>query len=577
MGTVYVVRSVMRFAFVAGALGLLAGSAAREAEAGGSCTGETPILYSFQSFCTEPVWIGQRSTVDPNAYPPSGGSWALAARCEMDGDCPSGSCNQSSGECTCSDSTQCAGAACSDGHCSTTVDFCLPESWNSGTFWPRTKCSLDDTVWPERLDCKTGNCFDGANPLLDCSMANGGGSPTNPVTQFEVTSSAGAVNYDVSIAAGFNVEIAATPAGGGWVQPGTTTTIACLTAGCTGDLNSRCPDALQLVDGDATIGCFDPCTACQATTPATSLECSTTFPSTWTSCSSTMGMPTYEDLYCAANKGAPSGEQYAQASANQGTATSFGQEDCFFGTTFVTPTFMSGYALPQGQGVCLYTNPPQSTIENFNDYLWTATGNVQKGCGGVPPDFANPLPDGTACGGYDSTAGSYPNALGYTCQTATYMVNTGSQMQSQTAHLCMPPTTNGLGVCTESSSGGATLYSGTGGLANAEWITAGLAAGKTTGTPDAPPYYETFKEFCPTAYTWQYDDAASGYACDPAAPGAATYRGFDVTLCSSTVPEPAGGLGWSALAALAVLLGMRRHRDAHELRRHRLGGTARLG
>jgi len=488
------------------------------------------FTYSFANFCTETVWIGQRSTGDGSAYPPQSGNWAVGGICTTNADCTTGLCDADGGRCTCSTSSDCSGGAVceADGKCGNIATFCMPQAWSSGTFWPRTGCTLDDSVSPAQLACSTGACFDtGGNPLLDCSVNNGGGSPTNPVTQFEVTSSATSVNYDVSIAAGYNVETKIRAAGGGLVVPGTPSTevVGCYDAGCTADLNQTCPAPLQVLDAGEVIGCLDPCTRCQRADPPSALACDSTFSDTWTSCSSTSGSTTYEDLYCAKNfaDGNP------QASPNQGTPTAFAQSDCPPVTSFVTPTFASGYALPAGQGVCLYTNPPQSTIQYFNDYGWAdAPSGTTKTCGG-----ASPLADGTACGGYLTTQSDgsyYGSAIGYTCQTATYTTSSGTQ----TAHLCMPPTTSGLGVCTEDDGGGLPLYSGTGGVPNADWITAATAAGGGT-----TPYYVPFKTACQAAYAWQYDDIASGFACTvgSAVSGGQTFSGFDVTFCGSNV-EP---------------------------------------
>jgi hypothetical protein len=147
-------------------------------------------------------------------------------------------------------------------------------------------------------------------------------------------------------------------------------------------------------------------------------------------------------------------------------------------------TLRSGYELPEGQGVCLYTTPPQSTIPHFNDDSWfDAASQTTKNCGGTPPNYLV-LPDGTPCGGYltelkDGSSG-YPEALGYTCQTATYEDSTNSP---QTAHLCMPPTGSGLGKCVADTFGNAPLYDAVGGVANPSW----LAAGKTAGGGTLPP------------------------------------------------------------------------------------------
>jgi hypothetical protein len=491
--------------------------------------GSSDNTYQFVNWCTHPVWLAERSTADPTAYPPQSGNWAVAGLCTDNAACPSGLCDVNGGRCTCTTPADCpGGAVCeADGKCGNVATICVPQNWSSGTFWPRTGCTLDDSVTPATLACDTGACFNSSGTaLLDCSVGNGGGSPTNPVTQFEVTSSTASVNYDVSIAAGYNVETKATPVGGGLVVPGTPSTdvVACYDAGCTADLNATCPEALQVVESGQVIGCLDPCTRCQRSDPPAALQCDTLLSDQWTSCTSTTGSVTYEDLYCAKNfsDGNP------QASPNQGTPTAFSQLDCAPVTSFVTPTFVSSYTLPAGQGVCLYTSAPQSTISNFNDYGWAdAQSGTTKNCGG-----SSPLPDGTACGGYltvQSDGSYYTDAIGYTCQTATYPLAAGG---TQTAHLCMPPTTTGLGVCTEDLAGGLPLYSGTGGVANAAWITAATAAGGGT-----TPYYVPFKIACEAAYAWQYDDIASGFGCTVASTvgGNSTFTGFDVSFCSSNL------------------------------------------
>jgi hypothetical protein len=157
--------------------------------------------------------------------------------------------------------------------------------------------------------------------------------------------------------------------------------------------------------------------------------------------------------------------------------------------------------------------------------------NGQQNCGGSAP-----LADGTACGGYRTTqsdGGYYSNALGYTCRTVTFTFG-----NSQTAHLCLPPTTSGLGTCTNDSNGGLPLYAGVGGTFNAAWLTAGLQAATASTTPPytpgTTPYYQTFKTACPAAYTWQYDDSASGFACTVAdtVPPSGIFTGFNVGFCA---------------------------------------------
>lgn len=493
------------------------------ADAGAACDPATQYTYTFTSACAEPIWIGQRSTGDPAAYPSEAGSWALSSYCTTNADCPSDLCDVDSGQCTCSTASDCPGGApCgADDKCMRSATFCMPQSWNSGTFWPRTGCTPNGN----QLACETGACFDtGGTPLLDCSVSNGGGSPTNPVTQFEVTSTSASVNYDVSLAAGYNVEIGATPVGGGQVVPGTTNTVACYPVGCTSDLNATCPSALQVTSGGAVIGCLDPCTRCQRPDPSPSLQCLADVGETWT-CGLNSGPVTTQDLYCAKNffDGA------AQASPNQGTPTAFSQLDCPPGTTFKVPTFSPDYALPAGQGVCLWTSPPQSTIAGFNDYSWDDAGSGTTTFCTTTPDGEEPA----ACGGYLTPKANYPGALGYTCRDAHYTDDAGA---AQVAHLCMPPVATGLGTCA-SGSPGVSLYSSGAGVANQSWLDVATLAGGGT------PYYETFKTACQAAYAWQYDDISSGFSCTVAseASGGSTFTGFAVTLCGSRVPGGGGG------------------------------------
>jgi hypothetical protein len=55
-------------------------------------------------------------------------------------------------------------------------------------------------------------------------------------------------------------------------------------------------------------------------------------------------------------------------------------------------------------------------------------------------------------------------------------------------------------------------------------------------TPGTTPYYQTFKTACPAAYTWQYDDSASGFACTVAdtVPPSGAFTGFNVGFCVHT-------------------------------------------
>ena len=226
--------------------------------------------YTFTNYCSYPVWVGQSAAAsNSRSYPPQGGNWALAAQCSTNADCSSGTCDKDARQCTCTTSSQCAGGATcqTNGRCSTTDTFCMPQTWTSGTFWPRTYCTQIDST---HLNCDTGQCTaSGASQgLLDCGV--GITSPTNPVTQFEVTSTSASTNYDVSLVAGANVEMKVTPVGGSYLVPGVPAgqnQVTCYVAGCSDDLDTTCPTNLQVKSGTKVIGCLDTCTQCQRTAP----------------------------------------------------------------------------------------------------------------------------------------------------------------------------------------------------------------------------------------------------------------------------------------------------------------------
>ncbi|MEO8740405.1 MAG: thaumatin family protein [Casimicrobiaceae bacterium] len=536
-----------------------------EASAQAQCASDQ-YTYTFTNYCPYPIWIGESGAAANNqSYPPQGGNWALAAQCTSNAACSSGTCDTNAGQCICTTSSDCSGGATcqANGKCTTTSTFCMPQVWTSGTFWPRTNCSVVDTM---HLDCATGQCTASGDThgLLDCGF--GTTSPTNPVTQFEVTSATGTpnnANYDVSLVAGANVEMKVTPTGGSYPLggvPAGQNDVACYVAGCSSDLDVTCPTNLQVKSGATVIGCLDTCTQCQRTAPTGStpnaiiyaaLKCdqpiaqdaSGKAPGPTTNCSGAAGAgPSYQDMYCVQNFSeatrATGPIKNAQASSNQGTPTATSQNDCFPGTTYIVPNYPTGYQPPAGAGVCLYASAPQTNISpNFNNYGWAdfasqATLNCQD------------LMDGTACGGYltgqtDMLPGggtqkaTYAQALGYTCRTVTYLDNL---TQNKTAHLCLPPTISGLGTCTYDSQGLNPLYTGVGGVFNASWLQAGVQAGG-----GSVPYYETFKNACNSAYAWQYDDASSGFACYATVPsgGGATFSGFSVTFCGSQAP-PSG-------------------------------------
>jgi Thaumatin family/EB module len=299
----------------------------------------------------------------------------------------------------CTTSATCTGGAvCQSGICVSQQTFCMPQSWSAGRFWPRTGCIVPNGCTGNNcLTCDTGDC----KGNLDCGLAGTSGLP--PATLFEATTNTSGANYDVSIASGYNVPISVTPVGG-----------SCQTAGCVADLNATCPASLQFTGKNGGLGCMDPCDQCA--NGSTQLSCSTAITglSNFSSCGGTSLPVTFQNMYCAKNAAANS-DGFPLASSNQGTPTCYRNTDCPpTASTCQTTGFTAPFSPPAGMGVCI--NP---------------TGNLNlNGC--------NSSNVGQACGGM---AIGYPSANGYTCQSVS--------VGQSTAFVCVPPTTSGMGACTQ--------------------------------------------------------------------------------------------------------------------------------
>nr|GMD96287.1 pathogenesis-related protein 5-like [Ipomoea batatas] len=114
-----------------------------------------------------------------------------------------------------------------------------PAGW-SGRFWARTGCNFDANG---NGKCVTGDCGG-----LKCA---GGGVP--PVTLAEFTIANGNADkdfYDVSLVDGYNVDLGINPSGGSG---------DCQYAGCVADLNTNCPQPLQVTDSGSVVACKSAC------------------------------------------------------------------------------------------------------------------------------------------------------------------------------------------------------------------------------------------------------------------------------------------------------------------------------
>jgi hypothetical protein len=437
------------------------------------------ITYKFVNNCVYDIWLGEFNSSESVGILPTSGTWQINAGAD--------------------------------------ATVCLPTTWISGRFWPRTGCSGSG----DTLNCVTGQCGAAGQGAADCTKA--GVTGNNPQTIFEVTTNSNGGNYDLSLVNGYNVPMAVVVDGSGCTRD---------RAGCVADLLNSCPAALQVTvpptaSGDSNlpcgqntfcpsgqclngstclVGCLDPGDAClQIASSVEPLNCNGAVAgATGTSCSGQSVGVNYLSMYLAKNYGGEdakgnkyTGDNVGQASSNQGTPTCFADVDCPVNApNCVTTGFPSAYDPPKGAGVCL--NLAQSGSSNSYGQGACSQSNVGKPCGGL--------------------LGSFSNALGYTCQPVTYTQTGGS---SQTAYACLPSLANGLGSC-ETPSSGASLYSGVAGVTNAAWMTAAQQAGAK-----GKAFYQIFKQACPTAYSWQYDDIAADFGCS-------SVKSFTITFCPAS-------------------------------------------
>lgn len=462
------------------------------------------IPYTFTNQCAYDIWLGEYGTqpANTNCSPPAGqcgylptsGTWQINA----------------GGNAT----------------------VCIPQTWASGRFWARTGCTGSGST----LNCATGQCGGAGAGAADCTKA--GMTEGNPANIFEVTTNAGSNgvsgNFDVSLVNGYTVPTWAAVTGSGCTRDrfGCQTNLllnSCpaalqwtqspisLAAGgskalpCGG--NTFCPSGQCVGGKTCLLGCFDPGDAClQQASSAAPLKCNIAIPgASGTNCSgSSISSVPYLAMYLAKNYGGQdkaghtySGDNIAQISANQGSPTCFGNDDCAASSpNCVTTGFPSTYQPPAGTGVCLNLANGGSS----NSYVGQVAGGAAS---------CSQSTSGKACGG--PLPSGFSNALGYTCQPVTYTQTGGG---SQTAYACLPSLAAGLGTCETSSTNSNTQnYAAAAGVTNPAWVTAGQQAGA-----NGKAYYQIFKTACPTAYSYQYDDPSSLFSCN-------SVTAFAVTFC----------------------------------------------
>ncbi|KAG0584630.1 hypothetical protein KC19_3G224100 [Ceratodon purpureus] len=150
--------------------------------------------FTFLNRCKFTVWVGTQ----PNANKPllAEGGFTLGAGAQMGVDAPAG--------------------------------------W-AGRFWGRTGCNFNSAGMGP---CQTGDC----GGKLKCNGA--GGNPPVTLAEFQLNGFQNKDFYDVSLVDGYNCPLRITPSGG---------TGDCGSPGCTSDLNSKCPNELQVKNSAGTV------------------------------------------------------------------------------------------------------------------------------------------------------------------------------------------------------------------------------------------------------------------------------------------------------------------------------------
>jgi hypothetical protein len=328
---------------------------------------------------------------------------------------------------------------------------------------------------------------------------------------------------------------------------------ACQTSGCRAPIReAKCPAELRVTTtGGQYIGCNAPANSCAES----GAECAA-----------------HLDYYqCQNNAGTTDlfGKTLTLTSANAGTFTCFSPNDCPPGTTCdMDPAFEGGFKLPRGGGVCtpVAQNGGCDTANDgdacpdvdypFMDYTCRKLANVQvnaqvcvppvkRGLGDLWWNAANwthddPSPTPTPSVTPSGTPGPTPTPSACTQDTdctgqqkcLTDPVHGGQQQcppngsctcwnpKTCTAATCpganqclnsagIPDGTGGVDCATDTCyCGPQGIYSGSCGPTNPKWLHANRKLGG-----DGARWPTSFKNQCPAAYSYQFDDPSSNWTC----------------------------------------------------------------
>jgi hypothetical protein len=526
--------------------------AAREADP--ASTGDRTI--TFVNNCAEPIWVAANSNT-------TDGGWAMnaAADCTTAG-CPAGqTCDSTSKTCQ--------------------LSISVPGNF-SGRFWPRTDCEFDsDGVCPTNSAgvstncCATGGCTasDGKTWSLEC-----GGGGQAPTTVFEATFQANASDfYDVSVIDGFNVPIAVVPNGDFtkcssdvenacdyWcTNPGGTSSSndlgSCswtkvLDATCAGHTELRTVDAASCTsnaDCTAPSTCNLGTNTCQCTSDAGCAEgqiCGIgnneiigySVCGEFAGCTTpkaVCGIGAYFD-HAEGGQACTSGADCASGTCNDSVCTAspadpFDCNDVHSGSVACSATsdcpLLVGIEFADQAACTCPTNTACSAIDPDDpNSKWSCRTTCMKG----------------SCTSMACTTDADCLTLASGAATGTFLLcdtSAGSPTQGQcvstNASLYEATGTNGETCYSNSGdvSGITTLCDGCPTASNAKnggfWTnpTASCQADNGNWQAEVLPWLTAFKQACPTAYSFPFDDVTSTFQCQTT--GAVNQVGYTITFC----------------------------------------------
>ncbi|CAG2102931.1 unnamed protein product, partial [Medioppia subpectinata] len=365
-----------------------------------------------------------------------------------------------------------------------THSYQVGNGW-AGRVWPRTNCNGAG-------HCETGDCGN----KIQCNGA--GGVPPVSLAEFTLNGAGGQDFYDVSLVDGYNLPIRIRPIAGTYRKSGGGH-YDCGDAGCTSDLNARCPAELAVRNGaGATIACMSACMkfntdeyCCRVlTTVALAAEFQFKNNCPYTVWAKTLGNP---------GKGNPENGGFTMAGNSQHTFnTNPGWAGRMWGNTGCQP---DGHHCKSGDGAT-----PTTLGE------WTMSDKD----GGM--DFY----DVSLVDGYNVGMRVEPLAGTFTKQgPGHYDCGTAGCVQDMLDH-CPAELAVKDGVNTVACLSACAKFK------TDEYCCGGAhSTPETCKSKDWPVNYPAiFKKYCPEAYSYAYDDAASTFTCH-----GKPYAGYVVTFC----------------------------------------------